>query len=111
MTTVKFSNWTCDVAYAIYENGRLAIQLMDAEDHSPVATATVNLPDVDLDGDEVAIKDYSENAGMLDALIEAGVVSKPRRYEATCAAFTSSGFVTVPICQWLDKPLNLEDLK
>jgi len=33
-----------------------------------------------LKGDEVAIKNYSENEGILDELIKAGFVSEPVRY-------------------------------
>lgn len=49
-----------------YWNGRLAINLDDAYDDMPVATATVNVHDEELSRDEVIIKDYSENQGMLE---------------------------------------------
>jgi hypothetical protein len=62
-----------------YGNGRIAIQLVDAEDGLPVAKASVNVPDANLAPDEIAIKDYFENEGMLDALLEAGVVEAPHR--------------------------------
>ena len=94
---VKFQDWDCIATYAQYGNGRLAIILVDAEDSSPIATATVNLPDEDMTDDEVAIKDYSENEGMLAALLDSGLISKPVRL-----AF--SGFVTVPICKFLGEP-------
>jgi len=94
MKTVKFLNWECDLQFQRYCNGRLAIQLTDTEDHSPVATATVNLPDARLGDDEVCIKDYSENEGVLAALVNAKVVSEPVRFE-------SSGWVTIPVCKLL----------
>jgi hypothetical protein len=69
MKTVKFKKWDCVIVYAQYSNGRTAIQLKDDNDGSPVATATINVPDVYLEKDEVIIKDYSENEGMLDTLV------------------------------------------
>lgn len=92
MTRVRFKGWDCIVEKRQYENGRPALQLIDAEDGSPIATATVNLPDVPLGKNEVAIKDWSENEGMLAALTEAGVV-KPT------GQTIRSGFVEVPVCE------------
>lgn len=95
MNTVKFSLWDTLPRYGKYHGTeRLAIQLIDAGDFSPVATATVNLPEVELADDEVIIKDYSENEGMLEALMEAGLVSAPVRH-------AEAGFVTVPVCKFL----------
>lgn len=73
-----------------YSNGRPAIQLIDAEDGEPYATATVNIPDVLLLDNEVLVKDYSENEGVLDFLCKNNIVtSTPNGVQ--------SGFVWVPI--------------
>lgn len=101
MGNVEFAGFTCAVNFARYaDNNRVAIQLVDAEDGGPVAMATLNLPDVPMAEDEVAIKDYSENTGMAQALINAGIVASPRRVE-------SSGFVSVPVCALLVNPAQL----
>ncbi|WP_152050931.1 DUF4313 domain-containing protein [Tautonia marina] len=92
MTRIRFRNWNCIVRKHQYDNGRPALQLIDAEDGSPIAQATVNLPDVALGRNQVAIKDWSENEGMLDALVAAGVV-KPT------GETVRSGYVEVPICE------------
>lgn len=92
MTRVRFRDFDCTVQKRYYANGRPALLLVDAEDGSPVATATVNLPDVSLGKNQVAIKDWSENEGMLLALTEAGVV-KPT------GQTVSSGYVAVPVCE------------
>jgi hypothetical protein len=89
---VRFKSWDCIVCKRQYDNGRPALQLIDAEDGSPIAAATVNLPDVPLGRNQVAIKSYSENEGMLDALVAAGVV-KPT------GQMVRSGYVEVPICE------------
>jgi hypothetical protein len=71
-----FNDWNCVVVKRSYPNGRLALQLIDEDDGSPVAVATVNIPDVPLGDNQVIIKDWSENEGIYDALYEAGIVSK-----------------------------------
>lgn len=77
---VKFSNWLCNVVFAEYRNGGTAIRLVDAVDGMPVATASVWVGGLErVDADEIAIKDYSENEGMLTALIEGGIVHPPHR--------------------------------
>ena len=81
------------IKYGQYQNGQTAIRLIDQYDFSPICTATVAINEV-LDQDEVAIKDYSENEGVLQSLIAAKVVSEPIR-------FRNQGFVRIPICKLL----------
>ncbi len=90
MTTVRFLDTDCTVQKRQYANGRVALSLVDEE--GPVATATVNLPDVPLGKNQVLIKNWSENESMLDALLAAGVV-KPT------GQTVRSGFVEVPVCE------------
>ena len=98
MITVKFMEWNCIVNFKSYSNGRTAIQLLsNNEDQDLIAVASVNLADVSMEKDEIAIKDYSENEGMLHCLVKAGIVSQPIRYR-------QSGFVKIPICKLLVKP-------
>lgn len=73
-----------------YENNRTAIQLIDAVDNEPYATASVNVPDVLLLDNEVLIKDYSENEGMLDFLSKNNIVTPTPNG-------VQSGFVWLPI--------------
>ena len=58
-----------------YALGGIALQAY-CED-GPYMTCTVCIPEVDLKEHEVIIKDYNENAGILEALVRAGIVSKP----------------------------------
>ena len=87
---VEFAGFKCDVMIQKYGTGNPAVRLLDAEDGMPVATATTNIDG--LDSDEVAIKDYSENEGVYDALLNAGVIT-PKHREL------STGYVTVPVCK------------
>jgi len=53
-----------------------AIVLTDTEDDIPFCTATINT-DQEMPLNTVVIKNYSENRGILEALIEAGVIETP----------------------------------
>lgn len=96
---VKFGPYECvayETRYPSGAGGSKAIYLVDAHDGEPVATATVNVEGVSerLPASEVLIKDYSENAGMLDALVGAGLVEDTGRRVPT-------GYVTVPVARLL----------
>lgn len=47
-------------------------------------------------GDDVLIKDYSEGAGNLRTLQEAGIVGQPKTW-------VRSGFAVIPLCELTDK--------
>lgn len=91
---VKFKEHTCEAVFGKYANGRVSITLVDSGE--TIAIATVNLVDSCIESDEVIIKDWSENKGMLDALIKAGIVAEPDKYEQT-------GHVIAFICKLLKK--------
>jgi hypothetical protein len=92
---VTFNQWDCILEKKTYPNNRIALQLIDAEDGSPVAMVTVNLPDEQLNDDEVLIKDYSENEGIYQTLVDAKVISEA----IGCAQ--SGLFVWIPKCKIL----------
>jgi hypothetical protein len=73
---IKFRGYNCLIEKGMYSNGRIALELVDSFTEEPVATATVNLPDEEIEPDEVFIKSYSGNEGMYEALVEQGVISK-----------------------------------
>lgn len=94
-TIIKFKGWECLPVFSEYaSNKRTAITLVDAADGEPIAKATVNIAEIDVNDDEVVIKDYSENEGMLDALVSAGVIGKPVRW-------VNSGHAICPVCKLL----------
>jgi hypothetical protein len=59
---------------AKYANGRTALRGIDSETGEVIGTFTVNIPDFPLKDDEVLIKDYSENRGVLKTLTESKYV-------------------------------------
>jgi len=74
-----------------YANGRTRINLIDNLDNEPYATATTNLPDVLLLDNEVFIKDYSENEGILNFLTKNNIVVPTNKW-------ATSGHVDIQVC-------------
>lgn len=95
MTKVTFNNYNCAIQFGKYNNGRIALTLVDLADGSPVAVATVNLPEVDVPEGYVLIKDYSENEGMFKQLYKQGIVGFPIQF---------AGNISAPLCPLLIKP-------
>lgn len=97
---IKFGKWNCNLVKARYENNRIALVLENADypehddDPSPIATATVNLPEYPLADDEVIIKDYSENKGMLQCLMNYKIIGPP-------VVIIHGPFVDFPVCKIL----------
>ena len=94
---VRFKEWVCELQFGKYPNGRTAIELVDYKTYEPIATATVNVPEIVLEENEIIIKDYSENQGMFQALYNAGIV-KLNRID------TQSEWVDFYICELLIEP-------
>lgn len=102
MKTIKHKSpfggeYELSLGFGKYANGQTRIQLFDKEDGLPYATATVAIEDGLLKEGEVAIKDYSENEGVLDSLVEAGIVDHPH-------AFIQSSYVKIPVCKLTTSP-------
>jgi hypothetical protein len=74
-----------------YPDNSPRIQLYDSFDGTPYATATTKIQE-NLEEGEVAVKDWSENEGILDFLVDHGFVESPHRY-------VEQGFVRIPICK------------
>ena len=72
-------------------NGRKAIQLLDAEDGCPFMMVTVNVPEVELAEDEIIVKNYSENEGVLQFLIQNNLVQGVERWAGRDMA----------VCKWI----------
>jgi hypothetical protein len=87
MNPIQFKSFSCKVEMSTYvaDSTKQSILLRDVEDNTPIAKATVYIEN--LQEGEVAIKDYSENEGILQILIENNVIEYPHR--------TQNGF---PIC-------------
>jgi hypothetical protein len=53
-----------------YGNGRIAIQAIDFNEGDPFGMVTLNIPEVELEQDEVIAKTYSENAHWVPQVLE-----------------------------------------
>lgn len=87
---VEFKGFTCTVRVINTPEGN-SILLLDVEDGLPVATVTKSVAGFTPQPDQVLIKNYSENEGILDILIDAGVISKP-------VGTVKTGFTELHIC-------------
>jgi len=88
--TAHEQTYSVTVKLGKYANGRTAIQLDDVNEGCLYATATVNIDHVLLADNEVLIKDYSENEGMLDFLVKNNIVTPTPNG-------VQSGFVWLPV--------------
>ena len=71
---VKFKNWECIIEWSLYlENDNIAIILLDEKTKELVTFATTNTSEK-TDWTKIQVKDWSENRGMWEALVNAGVI-------------------------------------
>lgn len=93
MKEIKFKQWNCTIEKAMYQGGNPALKLIGTElpfYDNVVAVASTNLPGLTLK--EVAVKDWSENEGMYQVLLDAGIVTPAHRFE-------QSGYIeSIPVC-------------
>ena len=80
---MKYDNGAIVVSGTVYADGNPCILINGAEDDAPVAKATTNIPhemSIPVNktrGQAVLIKDYSENEGVLETLMKAGIIALP----------------------------------
>jgi acetolactate synthase-1/2/3 large subunit len=100
VTDVKDLAATIKEAFHVARSGRPGPVLIDLPKDVSLAETefeypeTVNIEGYDYGENEVTIKNYSENEGILEVLIENGIVSEPKGY-------VDNGYVTVPVCDLL----------
>lgn len=72
----KYVNETLKLVSGRYANGRLALMLESPESGEAYCTVTVNIPEEKLtDNDCFFLKGWSENEGVPEALVAAGVIT------------------------------------
>lgn len=95
-TVVKFDRYA--------DNNNVALQLFGKigtdYENEPIAIASVNT-DVQLYPDYIAIKNWSENAGIVDALIDSGVIENKREFGIPC------GFVSADVHKLTKKAIDV----
>lgn len=88
---VNWNNEKLTVQKEYYGNGRVALLLNDRYGEN-IAIATINVPDQIIAPDEVIIKNYSENKGIVEALVAANVISLTEKV-------VYLPYTQVPICK------------
>lgn len=90
---VEFYGGHYDVVPDRYtSNDRLALEFRDPQTGVIVLKATVNVPNVELADNEIIIKDYNENEGVYDSLLQAKLVTDTGRR-------LQLGFVQAPVAR------------
>lgn len=79
----------CHFIVGRYPNGNLAVEII-SDTEGPITKVTVN-PNVKLEDDYIAIKDYSENEGMVEFLVSMGIIVE------NPVMTIPSGFVFIPV--------------
>ena len=108
---LRYGSYEAEMEVTTYNNGRTAIQLYDAEDGTPLMTASVNIPELPEEGIEmlcdklgidkrrfVLIKDWSENEGVLMSLEEAGVIDVSKSTIPTGFVHANVAFLKEGLC-------------
>lgn len=105
---IKFKQWNCTIVASHYlipathtvsHDKRKAIILV--ENNEVIAVATVNMPDYPCEENQVYIKNYSENEGMLQTLIDNNIIL-PRPVN-----IVDGKFVAIPLMQLTSEVLKL----
>ena len=96
---VDFNGETYDVEFNFYaSNDNVAIILRNQQDGARAYVATVN-SEIDTDGTYVGIKSWSENVGIANALIDAGILLDE------VVTVESTGYVVIPYFKLTDEAL------
>ena len=89
----------CQFMIGYYENGNLGIEIW-SDTEGPITKVTVN-PDIKIPKDRIAIKNYSENEGIVDWLISEGII------EDTPVQIIPSGWIEIPVHKLTAKGLDI----
>lgn len=103
---MRYRQWDVELEFGRYNYfNNISIKLINLHptiDDGPIITvATVNVEP--LKENEVTIKDYSGNEGILQWLIDNNIVEEPYRY-------IQSGWVEIPVCKLKEGILNGKDI-
>jgi hypothetical protein len=94
---IRWQGTTLAVVPARYANGQNGIRLFDPETGEPYGSASTSLPRYSQQPDEVFIKNYAENEGLLEVLVKAGIVED-------MGVKATAGYTAADICRLLVVP-------
>ncbi len=99
---VNFKGYDCEIEFGRYGNGNIGMVLTEKETGQPVATATVNGDRIN-DDNEVGVKSWSENEGMVQTLVRDGVI------DPVPVEIEPSGFVIIGYHRLTDKAIEAKN--
>lgn len=91
------------IDFGQYGNGRISMKLIDMSDGCPICTATVNVPEFDVEEDHVLIKTWSENEGIVQELIKANIIERVKVHVNCGHSVAAYCKLTPPIIDILKK--------
>jgi hypothetical protein len=92
---MKYHKGEALLEFSKYTSGdRKAMVILDPVTHETICIPTVNIPEAKLAKNEILIKDWSENEGVLQTLVENGIVKDTGKTVKT-------GFVNAHVCELL----------
>ena len=101
---IQFKSWNCKVIATHYAHDMSkAIHLIDANTHEPITKATVHVDHDAISDSVIAIKDYSENEGMVDTLVNVGII-----HPEPVATITTN-HVSIPMHELTELGMSLWD--
>ncbi|CAM3835764.1 hypothetical protein [Aquirufa aurantiipilula] len=77
-----------------YQNNQNSLQIINRSNDDPLLTVSICVPGLNLKNDELVIKNYSENEGILEFLIENEIAELTNRY-------VQIGYIDAPIVKLL----------
>lgn len=92
----RYCNKTVEFKWSKYPSGQHALQLFGQ--HGPEMTVTSNMPDHDISSNEIVVKNYSENEGILSELVRLNIIDHGGM------RLIRSGFVELAVCKLLIDP-------
>ena len=90
----RFADESARLLWGRYGDGSASLAFLTL-DGEPLRVATVNRPKAGLARDECSIKDWGENRGMLDFLLDAGLLERTGRSVPVGMGHRAE------VCRWL----------
>ena len=100
VSPMKFARGKATLVAGMYANDRIALKMYQKGE--PLCVPSVNLPNTPLGENEIFIKNWSENEGVLEALVKAGIVEDTGQTVPT-------GFVEANVCRLLIDPATIAE--
>lgn len=71
----KWKGENVEVVKIVYSNGRTGLILFERDSPQQIANLTINVDGVKIEEDTVIVKNYSENVGLYEWMVENNIVS------------------------------------